>query len=155
MDNPNPLLRSQTERPIVKQTPTPSITSIDPLDVYDFIREIKDPEHPYTLEDLMVVKEELVKVKRDEERKIEVVQVTFVPTVPHCSLASLIALCIREKLINELPLGTKIVVEVAEGSHQNEGELNKQINDKERVHAALENPNLYPLIRECIKIPHM
>ena len=68
--NPNPVLRTDSDRPTTTPLTTPnSTTDIDPLDVYDFIRDIKDPEHPYTLEDLMVVKEELVEVKRDEVKK--------------------------------------------------------------------------------------
>jgi hypothetical protein len=32
-----------------------------------------------------------------------------------------------------------------------EEDVNKQINDKERVSAAMENPYLKPLVEECIK----
>ena len=72
-----------------------------------------------------------------------IAKITFVPTVPHCSLATLIGLCIRTKLHNELPVGKfKIDLHIKEGSHSTAEEITKQINDKERVAAALENPNL-------------
>ena len=29
--------------------------------------------------------------------------------------------------------------------------VNKQVNDKERVAAALENPSLLPIVEECIR----
>lgn len=35
---------------------------IDPLEVYEHLRDIIDPEHPYTLEQLNVVSEELIDV---------------------------------------------------------------------------------------------
>ena len=45
----------------------------------------------------------------------------------------------------------KIDLAVAEGSHSTAAEITKQINDKERVAAALENPNLRKTIEECIR----
>ena len=67
--------------------------------VYDLIKDIGDPEKPETLEELDVVKEELVRVTRPVLKSGSLlVSVEFVPTVPHCSLATLIGLCIRTKL---------------------------------------------------------
>ncbi len=155
--NPNPTVIQPVDRPIrlapssLTANSGSSTFQFDALDVYDLIREIKDPEHPFTLEQLMVVQEELVTVVNDESYGISFVTITFTPTVPHCTLASLIGLCIREKLNQELPQSAKIDIFVSKGSHQNEEEVNKQINDKERVTAALENPNLYPMILDCIK----
>ena len=37
-----------------------------------------------------------------------------------------------------------------EGSHSTADEITKQINDKERVAAALENPSLKSTVDECI-----
>ena len=68
------------------------------------------------------------------------VTIQIVPTVPHCSLATLIGLCVRTKLNRELPQGKfKIDLKVKEGTHSTAAEITKQINDKERVAAALEN----------------
>jgi len=39
---------------------------------------------------------------------------------------------------------------VKEGSHLNYQEVNKQMNDKERVAAALEKDNLRSIVSECI-----
>ena len=55
----------------------------------DLIRDIKDPEKPETLEDLDVVFEEGVSVSQLSHQTC-VIRVEFVPTVPHCSLATLI-----------------------------------------------------------------
>ena len=54
----------------------------------DLIRGIIDPEKPQTLEDLDVVKEEDVYIYRHEKEMW--IKLEFTPTVPHCSLASLI-----------------------------------------------------------------
>jgi len=119
---------------------------------YDIIRNIRDPEKPDTLEDLDVVQEDLVEVTELTESPGRfLIKITFVPTVPHCSLATLIGLCIRTKLNQELPEGKfKIDIFIKEGSHSTADEITKQINDKERVAAALENPNLKSTVDECI-----
>ncbi|XP_021263326.1 MIP18 family protein FAM96A isoform X3 [Numida meleagris] len=61
------------------------------LEVYDIIRTIRDPEKPNTLEELEVVTESCVQVDEIGEEEYLVV-IRFTPTVPHCSLATLIAL---------------------------------------------------------------
>lgn len=63
-----------------------------PTDVHlptDVIRTIRDPEKPNTLEELDVVTEKCVEVQDlgDDEYLIII---KFSPTVPHCSLATLI-----------------------------------------------------------------
>merc|ERR1719322_986681 len=57
--------------------------------VYDLIRDIRDPEKPETLEELDVVREHGVTVKPLNQETC-VIQIEFTPTVPHCSLATLI-----------------------------------------------------------------
>nr|CAB3488125.1 unnamed protein product [Digitaria exilis] len=110
------------------------------------IRDIKDPEHPYSLEQLNVVTEDSVELNDESNH----VRVTFTPTVEHCSMATVIGLCIRVKLIRSLPPRYKVDIRVAPGSHSTEAAVNKQLNDKERVAAALENPNLLDMVEECL-----
>ena len=75
-------------------------------------------------------------------------RVYFTPTVSHCSLSTLIGLSILYTIQNEFLVepGWKVIVAIAPGSHQQENEINRQLNDKERVAAALENPRLINLI---------
>jgi len=40
---------------------------------------------------------------------------------------------------------------LTEGSHDQEASVNRQINDKERVAAAMENPVLMQLIHSCVQ----
>jgi len=119
--------------------------------VYDVIRTIKDPEKPNTLEELNVVYEDGVFVQEPTPVKTNVVRVEFNPTVPHCSLATLIGLCIRIKLERSIPHELKLDIFIKKGTHSTEDEINKQINDKERIAAAMENPKLKEMVENCIK----
>ncbi|KAF7701947.1 hypothetical protein HF521_001230 [Silurus meridionalis] len=119
------------------------------LEVYDVIRTIQDPEKPNTLEELDVVTEKCVEVQDlgDDEYLIII---RFSPTVPHCSLATLIGLCLQVKLQRCLPFKHKLEIYITEGTHSTEEDINKQINDKERVAAAMENPNLREIVEQCV-----
>lgn len=52
----------------------------------DLIRTINDPEHPLTLEQLKVTQHENIKI----DDKSNYILVNFTPTIPHCSMATLI-----------------------------------------------------------------
>ena len=90
--------------------------------------------------------------EEEEEEEGELwIKIVFTPTVPHCSLATLIGLCLRVKLERCMEARFKLDIVVLEGAHAIEGDVNKQINDKERVAAAMENPGLREMVEECIK----
>uniref|UniRef100_A0A7N2LHQ2 MIP18 family-like domain-containing protein n=1 Tax=Quercus lobata TaxID=97700 RepID=A0A7N2LHQ2_QUELO len=116
------------------------------LTFLNHVRDIKDPEHPYSLEELKVITEDAIEV--DDQQSY--VRITFTPTVEHCSMATIIGLCLRVKLLRSLPSRYKVDIRVAPGSHASESAVNKQLNDKERVAAALENPNLVDMVDECL-----
>jgi len=78
------------------------------------------------------------------------VHVFFTPTVPHCSASTLIGLCIRVRLHRALPAHFKVDVEITPGTHLQEVQVNKQLADKERVAAALENENLLEVVHKCL-----
>mmetsp|Transcript_842 Transcript_842/g.2591 ORF Transcript_842/g.2591 Transcript_842/m.2591 type:complete len:171 (-) Transcript_842:105-617(-) len=120
---------------------------IDEREVFELIRGLQDPEHPLTLEQLNVTRLEHISV--DNAR--DIVDVTFTPTIPHCSMATLIGLCIRVKLLRSLPPRYKVAIRVTPGSHASELAVNKQLNDKERVAAALENAHLLGVVNRCLK----
>lgn len=115
-------------------------------EVFEYIRNLNDPEHPLTLEQLNVVSVDNIHVNDRENT----VLVQFTPTIPHCSMATLIGLCIRVKLIRSLPTRFKVTVQIYPGSHQSEAAVNKQLNDKERVAAAIENGHLLDVVNKCI-----
>jgi metal-sulfur cluster biosynthetic enzyme len=116
--------------------------------VFEHIRNINDPEHPLTLEALNVVASSNVSVTDDNDSEVAI---RFTPTIPHCSMATLIGLCIRVKLIRSLPARFKVHISITPGAHQSELAINKQLNDKERVAAALENDHLLEVVNTCIR----
>ncbi|XP_045456125.1 MIP18 family protein galla-2 [Melitaea cinxia] len=122
------------------------LDEIDEREIFDLIRNINDPEHPLTLEELHVVEQQNIFI----DNKDNLVRVYFTPTIPHCSMATLIGLSIRVQLLRALPSRFKVTVEVSEGTHVSENSVNKQLADKERVAAALENNNLVQIINQCI-----
>ncbi|XP_061343051.1 protein AE7-like isoform X2 [Gastrolobium bilobum] len=148
--NANPIIYEKKERRARTATSLPdddyAVEPIDQLEVFDHLRDIKDPEHPYSLEELKVITEEAIEVNDQNSY----VRVTFTPTVEHCSMATIIGLCLRVKLMRSLPSRYKVDIRVAPGSHATEAAVNKQLNDKERVAAALENPNLVDMVDECL-----
>lgn len=148
LENLNPQVFAEADQR--KENPSDWDDSVrDPFDareIFDLIRGIRDPEHPLTLEQLNVVCEDQCEVNDAENR----VRVLFTPTIPHCSMASLIGLSIRLKLLHTLPCRFKVDVIITPGSHNSEDAVNKQLADKERVAAAFENPNLLSVVNKCI-----
>jgi hypothetical protein len=65
-------------------------------------------------------------------------------------MATLIGLCIRVKLLRALPPRFKVRVAITPGAHSSEGAVNKQLDDKERVAAALENGHLLEVVNKCV-----
>jgi hypothetical protein len=57
---------------------------LDILTATDLLRSITDPEHPLTLEQLAVVSSSQITLSKNH------VLVEFTPTIPHCSMATLI-----------------------------------------------------------------
>ncbi len=84
-----------------------------------------------------------------DDRKSSV-KVFYTPTIPHCSMATLIGLSIKVCLLRSLPPRFKVEVNISPGSHASEEAVNKQLGDKERVSAALENSNLLEVVNQCL-----
>ncbi|KAM7523069.1 hypothetical protein LguiA_012971 [Lonicera macranthoides] len=204
--NANPTVYEKKERRARTGTGPGDVNEYAVEPFLHHIRDIKDPEHPYSLEELKVISEEAVEVNDENSH----VRVTFTPTVEHCSMATVIGLCLRVKLMRSLPSRYKplqreglviskqsveefkmhlcdtwhfgsnrtmeqryaredirlindtrissihpkirilVDIRVAPGTHATEAAVNKQLNDKERVAAALENPNLVDMVDECL-----
>lgn len=90
--------------------------------IIDLLRTIKDPEKPQTLEQLDVVYEDCVEILRQTPKGVSVIRIEFNPTVPHCSLATLIGLCIRVKLERHLVALFKLDIFIKKGAHSTEQE---------------------------------
>lgn len=140
--NTKSFIREETETELDDNIEDP----IDAEEIFDLIRSISDPEHPLTLEQLNVTQNEHITVDNENNH----ILIEFTPTIPHCSMATLIGLCIRVRLLRSLPERFKVDIRVRQGTHQSEGAVNKQLNDKERVAAALENNHLLEVVNQCL-----
>uniref|UniRef100_A0A3Q1CNM7 Cytosolic iron-sulfur assembly component 2B n=1 Tax=Amphiprion ocellaris TaxID=80972 RepID=A0A3Q1CNM7_AMPOC len=118
---------------------------IDDREIFDIL-SINDPEHPLSLEELNVV--EQIRVKVDDAGNT--VGVEFTPTIPHCSMATLIGLSIKVKLLRSLPDRFKVRLCVGFFFTRDAHLVNKQLADKERVAAALENSSLLEVVNQCL-----
>lgn len=125
---------------------------LDSQEIYDLISSISDPEHPLTLGQLSVVNLGDIHIKHPNYEKGEVGEVTvqITPTITHCSLATLIGLGIRVRLDRSVSKAYRSGIYVKQGTHQSEGQVNKQLNDKERVCAACENPQLVKVVGQML-----
>lgn len=147
--NPNPLIHSATTTSRARReslADSEDNCPIDKMEVFDIIRNINDPEHPLTLEQLNVAQLDGIVIDNDNS----LIEVEFTPTIPHCSMATLIGLSLRIKLMRSLPRRFKVDVRIAPGTHASEHAVNKQLNDKERVQAAVENSYLLDVVNKCI-----
>jgi metal-sulfur cluster biosynthetic enzyme len=116
-------------------------------EIFSLIKDIKDPEHPdLTLAQLRVLRLEHIRVLEEES----VILVEFTPTIPTCSVAVLIGLTVLRKLQLCVPQKFRVYVRIVEGKHVQEKQVNKQLADKERVAAAMENPNLSRTVRNGV-----
>ncbi|MBN3290853.1 MIP18 protein, partial [Polypterus senegalus] len=160
LENANPLIyqRSGERQLTAEDEDEDFVDPIDDREIFDIdlnffflnilhlIRSINDPEHPLSLEELNVVEQMRVHVNDNEST----VSVEFTPTIPHCSMATLIGLSIKVKLLRSLPDRFKIDVHISPGTHASEQAVNKQLADKERVAAALENTHLLEVVNQCL-----
>ena len=132
----------------VSQCPLLGLSS-DEEDIWLLIRLIRDPEHPFTLGQLRVVSPRFVKF----QSSLNTIVIQFKPTIPNCSLSSIIGLCIREKIrryfVTQNP--SRLVVQLVENSHEDYHAINKQLSDKERIAAALDNPEVSRVINNCVE----
>ncbi|XP_063044898.1 cytosolic iron-sulfur assembly component 2B [Engraulis encrasicolus] len=148
LENANPLIFQRSGDRLLTATDEDEdiVDPIDDREIFDLIRNINDPEHPLSLEELNVVEQVRVNVSDKENA----VSVEFTPTIPHCSMATLIGLSIKVKLLRSLPDRFKIDVHITPGTHASEEAVNKQLADKERVAAALENAQLLEVVNQCL-----
>lgn len=77
--------------------------------------------------------------------------VLITPTITHCSLATVIGLGVRVRLEQALPPRFRVDVRIKEGTHSTAEQVNRQLGDKERVAAALENGTLMGVLRKMLE----
>ncbi|KAL9107278.1 MAG: hypothetical protein Q9227_007820 [Pyrenula ochraceoflavens] len=128
---------------------------IDEQEIYDLISTISDPEHPITLGSLAVVSLPDISITPTLPHRptspLRTVTVLITPTITHCSLATVIGLGVRVRLEQSLPPRFRVDVKIKEGTHSTAEEVSKQLGDKERVCAALENGTLAGVVGKMLE----
>ncbi|KAF7593881.1 hypothetical protein BBP40_010692 [Aspergillus hancockii] len=128
---------------------------IDEQEIYDLVSTISDPEHPISLGALAVVSLPDITITSTlpnvPASPLRTVTVLVTPTITHCSLATVIGLGVRVRLEQSLPPRFRVDVRIKEGTHSTADEVNKQLADKERVAAALENGTLMGVIAKMLE----
>jgi metal-sulfur cluster biosynthetic enzyme len=117
----------------------------------DLVSSISDPEHPLSLGELAVVNLPDIDVRDAPAAPFSTVLVEITPTITHCSLATVIGLGVRVRLEQALPPRFRVDVRIKEGTHSTADQVNKQLNDKERVAAALENGTLMGVLNKMLE----
>jgi len=159
----NPLIPLSRHAPTLHLSlPTPkttnSQTNIPPRarNHKDLISTISDPEHPLSLGSLAVVSLPDIHIAplsthTDRPSPLRTVTVLVTPTITHCSLATVIGLGVRVRLEQALPPRFRVDVRIKDGTHTTADQVNKQLADKERVAAALENGTLMGVLRKMLE----
>ncbi|KAL0935309.1 cytoplasmic protein required for cell [Colletotrichum truncatum] len=130
---------------------------IDEQEIYDLISTISDPEHPLSLGQLAVVNLPDIHISPSplsgplDPNALVQVLVDLTPTVSHCSLATVLGLGVRVRLEQALPPNYRVDVRIKENAHAQDDQVNKQLSDKERVAAALENDTLRGVLDKMLE----
>lgn len=154
-----------TDDPFSRTTMTPPADSdsdsestaepIDEQEIYDLISTISDPEHPLSLGSLAVVSLPDISIRPTIPSRpsspLQTVTVLITPTITHCSLATVIGLGVRVRLEQSLPARFRVDVRIKQGTHSTADEVNKQLADKERVAAAIENGTLMGVLKKMLE----
>ena len=118
----------------------------------DLIATISDPEHPVSVINLPDIHiSPSPALGNPPPNAIVTVTVDITPTITHCSLATVIGLGVRVRLERALPPNYRVVVRCKQDSHAQDDQVNKQLGDKERVAAALENDTLKGVLDKMLE----
>ena len=114
---------------------------IDIYEIFDLIRIINDPEHPYNLEELNIISLDDIIV----DNLNRTIKIFFTPTIENCIFANSIGLSIKKKLLNFISPKYNIIVLIKEPKNENDKIINKKLNDKERLETSNLNKDLVDL----------
>ena len=119
---------------------------IDIYEIFDLIRIINDPEHPFNLEELNIISLDDIIV----DNLNRTIKIFFTPTIENCIFANSIGLSIKKKLLNFISPKYNIIVLIKEPKNENDKIINKKLNDKERLETSNLNKDLVDLCSYAI-----
>lgn len=129
-----------------------------PVFVFSILKEIRDPEFPCYLFSLNILCLEKISIENYILNQNTTINIVIAPTYNRCTMSSIIGLSIKNILFNELT-GTffkfyfpttwswKYCTIIPSWFHIKGPMLTKQLNDKERISAAIENPSIRNIIK--------
>lgn len=158
MENKNPILKAPAKERFALSLEDGKLRNVCTESIFELLRDIRDPEHPYTLEQLGIIAPEDICISEVWSERVvckggqpvKAISVVFTPTVPHCSMAGIIGLCISYQLGMHVD-GYMINIAIKEGTHSTDAALNKQLSDRDRVMAAFQNEGLLDVIKSCVE----
>ncbi|KAJ6782171.1 hypothetical protein PWT90_03603 [Aphanocladium album] len=135
------------------------IVTVPPFLSFNLISTITDPEHPVSLGQLSVINLSDIRLTPSPRGGGQLVDpntlvdvfVEITPTITHCSLATILGLAVRVRLEQALPPNYRVDVRCKESTHVQDDQVNKQLADKERVAAALENDSLKSVLDKMLE----
>jgi len=124
--------------------------------------DIIDPEFPFSLTELNILKLESIEIIIRTSSSLLIYLIPFYPTYGQCKLAPLIGIVTITSIFRFLSLIklarsnndkwlVNFKVNLSSDDHKIGENITKQINDKERLSAALENRSIRLSILKCIK----
>jgi metal-sulfur cluster biosynthetic enzyme len=129
------------------------------IQIFYYLKNILDPEFPNKIYSLGIISFEIIFVKIFLYIKCAFFGILLIPTIKYCGMSPLIALCVENKL-NKKKLAKKLnkifpsdwnwkfTVEIPFYAHLKAINISKQLNDKERKSAALENLGIRRIIKK-------
>lgn len=130
--------------------------------IFNHLTKTVDPEYPLTLSDLGILKLEHIEVVNQNSSYLTIQKISFFPTFGQCKLAPLLGITIFfliqskitiKKLVkiyhrNWLPV---FKINLDNNVHAIGENITRQLNDTERLSAALENNSIRLSALRCIK----
>ncbi|KAK0898282.1 hypothetical protein LTR57_021697 [Friedmanniomyces endolithicus] len=152
-DNANPTIINPSDLPSRRRSaPTAKRAGLfDALTpAYPSLVDASSSPEPSPSEASLSSDEETEDIDEQEVSRISTVTVLVTPTTSACSLTTVIGLGVKVRLVNALPPRFRIDVRIKPGTSGTAGEVNKQLGDKERVAAAMENKSLLNVVNNML-----
>ncbi|MCK5342954.1 MAG: DUF59 domain-containing protein [Candidatus Heimdallarchaeota archaeon] len=107
------------------------------------LETVYDPEHPISVLELRIVEASGITIEGNK------INVDFKPTTPFCPMGAVIGVIIK-KVLKEMYPEAEINVNVKQGTHVREEQVNQMINDPQQYDQTLQRLESSGLIEQCI-----
>lgn len=124
---------------------------------------IIDPEYPILIIDLEILKLESIIIKNKIFSQLVSYEISFFPTYGQCKLAPLLGISIIMSILKKSTLkkafkqtnkkwSLNFKIILTNKNHTAGENITKQLNDRERLSAALENSSIRLSVLKCMKL---